>query len=78
MNSIIFKDYEWVVKVIASCETRDHLDSANNLINAWSSKHISSDDWHLLRITLGDVYRGMIKTIYAKSDKQEWIKNERI
>jgi hypothetical protein len=39
-----YEVYEWVKKVIDSCETSIHLTRANRLINSFTELH---DDWFL-------------------------------
>lgn len=35
----LIRDYEWVVKVVKSCESGKHLDGAMNLYDLWLRKH---------------------------------------
>jgi hypothetical protein len=41
LNSAL-NDYKWVVKILNSSETKEHLDCTEKCFNLWDSKHLLS------------------------------------
>ena len=49
-KEIVLRDYEWVLRVIASCQTAEQWDGAVNCYNLWLKKHSNSDNIHILSL----------------------------
>ena len=54
-KEIVLRDYEWVLRVISSCNTINHWDGAMNCYDLWLKKHSSNDSIHILSLSQ-DIY----------------------
>jgi len=63
----LIKDYEWVIKVVKSCETGVHLDGAMNCYDLWLRKHSSGSEIEVLQYSR-KIYSEILKkfNLYEK------------
>lgn len=47
----IFRDYEWVLRVISSCNTVNQWEGAQNCYNLWLNKHSRGDNKDILSLS---------------------------
>lgn len=60
-KEIVLRDYEWVLRVISSCNTMNHWDGAMNCYDLWLRKHSCCDNIHILSLS---------KDLYLKLSKK--------